>query len=114
MSSAEEIASTFLTAESVLSNVNGTLSAMFVVYGFYILLFGISVKILCKRHKERPQRMVYLGWTVTLFILVTITNAFEGWWMIQQQRIYFEAVRTKAYDELLRYLHGSTPKTVAL
>ncbi|KAK7032491.1 hypothetical protein VNI00_013060 [Paramarasmius palmivorus] len=56
--------------------------------------------------------MLYLGWTVALFTLATITNACEAWSIIQQQRIYFEAVRNKAYDELLQYLFGTTLKTV--
>uniref|UniRef100_A0A0W0FBF1 Uncharacterized protein n=1 Tax=Moniliophthora roreri TaxID=221103 RepID=A0A0W0FBF1_MONRR len=56
--------------------------------------------------------MLYLGWTVTLFVLASVTNAFQGWMMIQQQIIYFEAGRTRDYSKLVEYLFGETLKTV--
>ncbi|ESK84948.1 hypothetical protein Moror_9230 [Moniliophthora roreri MCA 2997] len=111
MSSVEKIAEFHIATESVVVATNSTLSAMFLP-GFYILLFGMSIKILCKRHHERPQRMLYLGWTVTLFVLASVTNAFQGWMMIQQQIIYFEAGRTRDYSKLIEYLFGETLKTV--
>uniref|UniRef100_A0A0W0GAK7 Uncharacterized protein n=1 Tax=Moniliophthora roreri TaxID=221103 RepID=A0A0W0GAK7_MONRR len=78
------------------------------------MLFGMSVQILCKRNQERPNEKLYLGWTVTLFVLATITNGFQAWLMIQQQIIFFEAAETREYDRLLRYLLGEPLKTVPI
>ncbi|ESK85748.1 hypothetical protein Moror_2457 [Moniliophthora roreri MCA 2997] len=111
--SIEEILEPFLSVQNVLIKPVATLTVLYFVYGLYVLLFGICLRVLLERH-DRPNRYLYLGWTISLFILATMLNALETCGYIRQAAVDFDAAKTRQYDKVVQYLGGDTFKTVWL
>ncbi|KAF9256590.1 hypothetical protein L218DRAFT_188768 [Marasmius fiardii PR-910] len=82
---------------------------MFVIYGVYIVTFGLSVHTL-SRHNPLSSKL-YVGATVTLFVLATFYTAAYVWGVSRQTMIYFKAATTKDYTALLDYLAFNEKKT---
>ncbi|KAJ8095440.1 hypothetical protein PM082_023210 [Marasmius tenuissimus] len=74
----------------------GTLSVMFLVYGMYIILFGVSLNILWHR-RESSASKAFMRWIIALFILTTIYNATTVWISMDQTLMTFNAVKTNNY-----------------
>ncbi|KAG7098091.1 hypothetical protein E1B28_000065 [Marasmius oreades] len=100
--SPEEELAPFLSTRQIIVHPISTLSAMFLVYGFYILLFGIAVRSLA-RQLHRPNRKLFLCWTITLFALMTILVIIQAWSLIRQSIIDFDAAKSKDYLPLIWY-----------
>ncbi|KAL0060707.1 hypothetical protein AAF712_012487 [Marasmius tenuissimus] len=101
-----------VSSENVITRTVSTLSVMFFVYGIYMIIFGASVKITWRDKARAPYSTLYLGGTVSLFILATIANAIETWEYVRQAKIEHEAVRTQQFEELDRFLAGDEVLTI--
>ncbi|KAK1228046.1 hypothetical protein PQX77_008925 [Marasmius sp. AFHP31] len=101
-----------LSSENVITRTVSTLSVMFFVYGIYMMVFGASVKITWRDKARVPNSTLYLGGTVSLFILATVANAIETWEYVRQATIEHEATRTQQFEELDRFLAGDEVLTI--
>ncbi|KAF9255176.1 hypothetical protein L218DRAFT_1081974 [Marasmius fiardii PR-910] len=100
----EHIVAPFLTVDEVITQPLSSLSAMFAVYGIYVVVFGLSVHILY--HHDGAASKLHMGWTMSLFVLATLYTATYVWGISQQAMIYFNATTTKNYVPLFKYLIG--------
>ncbi|ESK89060.1 hypothetical protein Moror_5335 [Moniliophthora roreri MCA 2997] len=101
-----------LSLQAVVIFPVGSLSAMFFVYGFYVMLFVVALNLLLCPTFERPNRRLYLAWTIILFIMTTFSNIIVAWAYIRQAIIDFVAAKTREYDAFLSYLEGDTLSNV--
>ncbi|KAL0061355.1 hypothetical protein AAF712_011813 [Marasmius tenuissimus] len=111
MSSAEEKVAPFLTVSEVIAKPMSSLSAMFFVYGMYLVLFVFTVRILYGQLGQ-PNRKLYFGWTIALFVLATIRIIIDAWSTPRQSIIEFRAATTKDYQPLLQYWRHDRMKTI--
>ncbi|KAJ8079717.1 hypothetical protein PM082_016538 [Marasmius tenuissimus] len=111
MSSAEEKVAPFLTVSEVIAKPMGSLSAMFFVYGMYLVLFVFTVQILYGQLGQ-PNRKLYFGWTIALFVFATIRIIIDAWSTPRQSIIEFRAATTKDYQPLLQYWRHDRMKTI--
>ncbi|KAJ8087395.1 hypothetical protein PM082_006225 [Marasmius tenuissimus] len=89
-----------LSSMNVITRTVSTLSVMFLVYGIYLMVFGASIKTTWRDKARVPNSALYLGGTVSLFVLATIANAIETWELVRQATIEHEATRTQQFEEL--------------
>ncbi|KAK7032482.1 hypothetical protein VNI00_013050 [Paramarasmius palmivorus] len=101
---------TFLTVGNIIIEPISTLSVMFFIYGVYAILFGICIRILCRR-QGRPNLNLYLFWTITLFALTTVANVLETFDYIQEASREFQGALTREYYPVWVYLHHDTLKS---
>ncbi|KAK7028072.1 hypothetical protein VNI00_015023 [Paramarasmius palmivorus] len=105
--SLEELLGPFLTVEQVVILPITTLSVMYLVYGIYIVFSGQCIHELVV-NRDRPNRRLYLGWTISLFVMITITDAFFTVNYVQQTIYDFNAAKTGDLIPLLDFnLHNS-------
>ncbi|KAJ8085642.1 hypothetical protein PM082_004460 [Marasmius tenuissimus] len=111
MASEEEIAQQsvepFTSVGQVIILLITTLLVMFLVYGIYIIIFGLCINILWHCH-ESPTSQAYTTWIIALFILTTIYNASNIWISMDQTLIALNAIKTKNYIPFLESLMGSS------
>ncbi|KAI3602389.1 hypothetical protein WG66_011283 [Moniliophthora roreri] len=89
------------------------MSVMLFVYGIYIVLFGICAHMhLGKDAKDRPNRLLYLAWTIVLFVLAILANTFESWDYIHAAIVSFVAAKTKEYEPFTEYATSYQLKTI--
>ncbi|KAK1216592.1 hypothetical protein PQX77_020766 [Marasmius sp. AFHP31] len=109
MASEQEIAKqaleTYTSVGYVIVLPISTLSVMFLVYGIYIILFGLSLNVLWHRH-ETSASIWYMRWTIALFVLSTIFNASVVWMYMGQTLDEFIAVKTSDYIPYFEVLLG--------
>ncbi|KAK1223224.1 hypothetical protein PQX77_013903 [Marasmius sp. AFHP31] len=105
----EEFAETYLTAELVIVHPIVTLSAMFLVYGMYIIVFGSCTSILYRR--KGPSFGLYMTCTICLFVLASITIGFEVFGEINQTLVGFRALKTRDLEPLVRYMQHDSGQT---
>ncbi|KAJ8085606.1 hypothetical protein PM082_004424 [Marasmius tenuissimus] len=86
-----------------------TLSVMFLVYGIYLVVFGLSIHVLCRPDRPNSSKL-YLGCTISLFVLATAFVISTGWSAIRQTIICYDAIKTNNYIPLLEYLKGDSLK----
>ncbi|EEB89302.1 hypothetical protein MPER_12614 [Moniliophthora perniciosa FA553] len=109
----EEIAE-LLTVRLTIVYPIASLSAVYFVYGFYALLFGISVYMMCSRQKaDRQNNRFYLSLTVALFVLVTTFVIVDTADLVRYTILQFNTVKTGDYLPLLEYLRRDTAKTAS-
>ncbi|KAJ8085675.1 hypothetical protein PM082_004493 [Marasmius tenuissimus] len=111
MSSGEQIARQYVevhtSVKTVIIQPITTFSSMFLIYGMYIIIFGLSINILwCRR--ESPTSKAYMRWIIALFILITIYNAATIWLYMDQTLVAFDVVNTSDYIPLFNPLSGDS------
>ncbi|KAI3605484.1 hypothetical protein WG66_005970 [Moniliophthora roreri] len=106
----EEYVAPYITREVVINYPMATLSSMLYVYGLYTILFGSCLRILIQR-RDRPNRNLYLAWTIILFVLTTAANVVQAYHQVRQASIDFDAAKTREYHRLVQYLAKDTFKT---
>ncbi|KAK1225749.1 hypothetical protein PQX77_011292 [Marasmius sp. AFHP31] len=80
---------------------------MFLIYGMYIIIFGLSVNILWRR-RESSASKAYIRWIVALFVLTTIYIAANLWLYMDQTLVTFNAAKTRDYIPLFSSLSGDS------
>ncbi|KAK7045813.1 hypothetical protein VNI00_007217 [Paramarasmius palmivorus] len=92
-----------------------TLSLMYFVYGFYLLLFGTCMYMFHRKTKtddQLPNSKLYLTLTVILFLLATTFVGDYTGLLVNQTIIHFTAVRTGDYGPLIEYMEDNERKTI--
>uniref|UniRef100_A0A0W0FSY0 Integral membrane protein n=1 Tax=Moniliophthora roreri TaxID=221103 RepID=A0A0W0FSY0_MONRR len=92
-----------------------TLSAMYFVYGLYVLIFGTYVYITgkCQQGNGSHNSRLYLSLTITLFTLSTILVMVYTRFYIVDSIVRFNAVKTQDYDQLVNFLTYDVGKTAS-
>ncbi|KAF5357333.1 hypothetical protein D9758_005827 [Tetrapyrgos nigripes] len=78
------------------------------IFGFYVLLFGLSTYFLCK-NKQIVRRRLHLTWTTFLFLISTfgaLINASSG---IMDAVVMYTAVSTQDFTQFIK--HSSSDRT---
>ncbi|KAF9256102.1 hypothetical protein L218DRAFT_848124, partial [Marasmius fiardii PR-910] len=70
--------------------------------GIYVMVFGLAIRVLSRR--DRPLSGLYMGLSISLFVLATLGTATYAWGLSWQTMIQFKAATTKDYTPLLKYL----------
>ncbi|KAK1217161.1 hypothetical protein PQX77_020193 [Marasmius sp. AFHP31] len=109
----EQTLEPFTSAEIVIVQPISTLSVLFLVYGMYIIIFGLSLNVLWRRRDSAASK-VYMKWIIVLFVLTNIYNAVTTWINISQTLVAFNAVKTKDYVPLIESLAGDTSSAAQL
>ncbi|ESK84953.1 hypothetical protein Moror_9235 [Moniliophthora roreri MCA 2997] len=65
-----------------------------------------------KDAKDRPNRLLYLAWTIVLFVLAILANTFESWDYIHAAIVSFVAAKTKEYEPFTEYATSYQLKTI--
>ncbi|EEB96992.1 hypothetical protein MPER_03778, partial [Moniliophthora perniciosa FA553] len=93
-----------------------TLLITYLLYGFYILLFGICVYMMRGRQAvgERLYRNMYLSLTVILFVLTTVFIVdYTIVIVLSESIVYFTVVKTRDSRTYVEYSENTVPNTVA-
>ncbi|KAG7088994.1 hypothetical protein E1B28_012940 [Marasmius oreades] len=98
----DQTLSEFLTAQQVVILPIATLSAIFLVYGVYAIIFGLCIQILHRR--KQSQLGLYRICTIVLFILASIRVVLDTYGYTRQAIIDFLAAKTRDYEPLDNYL----------
>ncbi|ESK92601.1 hypothetical protein Moror_4400 [Moniliophthora roreri MCA 2997] len=93
-----------------------TLSAIYFVYGLYVLLFGAAVYLMRSRQQrnERLNWNLYLSLTVILFVFSTVYVVIETVSLVRDSIIRFTAVKTRDYEPLVDYWTHDGYKTASV
>ncbi|KAK1219997.1 hypothetical protein PQX77_017259 [Marasmius sp. AFHP31] len=102
----------WLTTQNVIVKPISTLSVMYITYGVYIIIFGLSIHVLAKRKSTVSPSKLYMWCTVSLFALNTVGVAVNSLGYIHQAIVEFEALKAEDWDGLRQYLRRDTTKTV--
>uniref|UniRef100_A0A0W0EZK2 Uncharacterized protein n=1 Tax=Moniliophthora roreri TaxID=221103 RepID=A0A0W0EZK2_MONRR len=106
--------SVFLTTRIIVSPI-ATLSAMYFVYGLYILLFGTAFHLMYSRHRRQDDewlnRKMYLSLTVVLFVLSTAFVVDYTIGALEESSAFFTAVKILDDQPLVDYSHRKTTLT---
>ncbi|KAK1222754.1 hypothetical protein PQX77_014394 [Marasmius sp. AFHP31] len=89
-----------------------TMLSMFLIYGIYIIILGLSINVLWGRRAESPGSKAYMRWIIALFVLATIINALTVWHYMNEALIIFNAVKTNDYIPLFELLTGKRSHSV--
>ncbi|KAK1230633.1 hypothetical protein PQX77_006263 [Marasmius sp. AFHP31] len=100
----------WLTTQQVIVFPISTLSLMFLTYGVYIMIFGLSIRVLTRR-RDNPAPKLYLWCTIVLFVLDTIFVALDAVGYIQGTLVKFDALKNENWDRLFWYLRHDALKT---
>ncbi|KAJ8085612.1 hypothetical protein PM082_004430 [Marasmius tenuissimus] len=82
-----------------------TLSVLFLVYGMYIIIFGLSLNVLWHRRESAASRS-YMKWIIALFVLTTIYNASIVWTQMDQALELFNGVKENNYIPFFKKVSG--------
>ncbi|KAI3608467.1 hypothetical protein WG66_000915 [Moniliophthora roreri] len=112
--STDDVTSIFSVQYTVISSI-ATLSAMYFVYGLYVLLFGAAVYLMRSRQQcdERLNWNLYLSLTVILFVFSTVYVVIETVSLVRDSIICFTAVKTRDYEPLVDYWAHDNYKTAS-
>ncbi|ESK82348.1 hypothetical protein Moror_2214 [Moniliophthora roreri MCA 2997] len=97
------LTSRYFFAEHVIVYPLATLSVMFFAYGFYILLFGISLVSLYQRRDKMDKIKLYVGCNVFLFIIASIGTAATTAFFIYRDVVTYNPVRSGDLTEYNNY-----------
>ncbi|KAI3596584.1 hypothetical protein WG66_003387 [Moniliophthora roreri] len=111
----EEIAG-LLTVDRSIIYPTSTLSVMYFIYGFYVLLFGTYVYMMRGRQQdnEHLNHNLYPLLTVVLFVLSTVFVAAKTMDEVRRSIFLFTTLQTGDYEPLLNYLTIDVTRTVAV
>uniref|UniRef100_A0A0W0FND3 Uncharacterized protein n=1 Tax=Moniliophthora roreri TaxID=221103 RepID=A0A0W0FND3_MONRR len=106
--------SDFFSVENEIVMPISTLSAMYFVYGFYVLIFGSCVFTMRARQRseDRLNGNLYLSLATILFILCTVVVVSRTIVTVRQSITYFTSLKTGDYEASITYLVHDTEKTV--
>ncbi|ESK93528.1 hypothetical protein Moror_1642 [Moniliophthora roreri MCA 2997] len=109
----EEFAGLLTVDRSIIYPISN-LSALYFIYGFYVLLFGICVYMMRGRQQdnEHLNHNLYLSLTVVLFVLSTVFVAAKTVEEVRRSIFLFTTLQTGDYEPLLNYLTIDVTKTV--
>ncbi|KAJ8085725.1 hypothetical protein PM082_004543 [Marasmius tenuissimus] len=111
MASEQEIAKQavepYTSVEIMIVQPVATSLVMFLVYGMYIIIFGLSLNVLWHRIESSASRS-YMRWIIALFILTTIYNAGTVWTLMDQTLDTFNAIKTNNYIPYFELLTGGS------
>ncbi|ESK86487.1 hypothetical protein Moror_9863 [Moniliophthora roreri MCA 2997] len=79
---------------------------MFLMYGFYLMLFGVCIHILRPggRISKHPNNKLYMACTISLLVITTAANAVQTWLHLCQAIIDFESAKKGYYARLAIHL----------
>ncbi|KAL0573709.1 hypothetical protein V5O48_008253 [Marasmius crinis-equi] len=103
--SIEQTLEPWLSVKVVIVQPITTLSVMFLVYGIYVIIFGLSIHVLWRR-RESPASMAHMRWAISLFVLANIYVSVTTWTNVYQTLISFNAAKTRDYTPLINSLSG--------
>ncbi|KAI3601629.1 hypothetical protein WG66_003062 [Moniliophthora roreri] len=107
----EEDIAPFNTVTTILVQPMVNLTVMFYVYGIYTVLFIISLHILIHQ-QDRPNRVLYMFFTIALFTLTSayiIVETFNG---AYQATLEFTFTKNQDWASFLAYLYHDNAKTI--
>ncbi|KAI3604661.1 hypothetical protein WG66_008296 [Moniliophthora roreri] len=105
-----------LTLDRVIIDLISSLSVMYFLYGFYVLLFGTCISMMTSRHRKQGQEgrnhTLYLSLMVALFGLSSILVIAYTAERVHASAIFYSALATGDATLLENYLDHDTQKTV--
>uniref|UniRef100_A0A0W0F5F8 Uncharacterized protein n=1 Tax=Moniliophthora roreri TaxID=221103 RepID=A0A0W0F5F8_MONRR len=87
------------------------LTIMFYVYGIYTVLFIISLHILI-RQQDRPNRVLYMFFTIALFILTSALIVLETFGYAYETTLLFKFTKNQDWASFLAYLYHNEAITI--
>ncbi|KAF5346919.1 hypothetical protein D9758_010097 [Tetrapyrgos nigripes] len=109
-----------LTTDTVIVNPVATLSTLYFIYGFYVLLFIIYLYLFLQ-HRRRQRdidsgngasgNLLYFPGVVALFVVSTCFVVFETQSSVRAGTIFFEAVKSGDTTEFAKYVTNDRLKT---
>ncbi|EEB99258.1 hypothetical protein MPER_01094, partial [Moniliophthora perniciosa FA553] len=87
------------------------LTVMLYVYGIYTVLFIISLRILVRR-QDRPNRALYIFFTIALFTLASAVNIVKIFNYARQATLEFTFTKNRDWASFLEYLQQDDVKTI--
>ncbi|ESK84955.1 hypothetical protein Moror_9237 [Moniliophthora roreri MCA 2997] len=108
----EETVAPFLDRQFVVTLPLNTIIVTFLVYGIYVVVFGICVSIF-RRSKKDPnndrRNKLYIWSTFLLFGLATASTAICTWYYYSQALFFYDMARSRDYEPFLEHLaHDDT------
>ncbi|KAK1226998.1 hypothetical protein PQX77_010007 [Marasmius sp. AFHP31] len=103
----------YTTVQLVIVRPIATLSVLFLVYGMYVIIFGLSLNVLWRRRSNATLKQ-YMRCIIVLFVLTNIYDAATTSISISQTLVAFNAVKTKNYGPLQENLSGSSSSAAKL
>uniref|UniRef100_A0A0W0FB98 Integral membrane protein n=1 Tax=Moniliophthora roreri TaxID=221103 RepID=A0A0W0FB98_MONRR len=103
----EEAVAPFLDRQYAVTLPLNTIIVNLLVYGIYVVIFGICVSIFRHSRKDPDndrRNKIYVWSTYLLFSLATILTAELIWHYYDQVVFSYDAARSKDYEPLLEYL----------
>ncbi|EEB91790.1 hypothetical protein MPER_09797, partial [Moniliophthora perniciosa FA553] len=108
----EELSDFFAIKNEIVMPIS-TLSAMYFVYGFYVLIFGSCVFMMRVRKREDSLNgNLYLSLATILFILSTVVVVSRTIVTVTQSITYYTSLTTGDYEASVNFLLHNTEKTV--
>uniref|UniRef100_A0A0W0FAF9 Uncharacterized protein n=1 Tax=Moniliophthora roreri TaxID=221103 RepID=A0A0W0FAF9_MONRR len=106
----------YTTVNEVIVFPISTLSVMYFIYGFYVLLFGVCFYMMRRQGPdgEHLNASLYLWLATILFMLTTIFIVAYTMSQIYQTLVFFTAAKTGNYERLAQYLVRDVEKTALL
>ncbi|ESK84699.1 hypothetical protein Moror_632 [Moniliophthora roreri MCA 2997] len=105
-----------LTLDRVIIDLISSLSVMYFLYGFYVLLFGTCISMMTSRHRKQGQEgrnhTLYLSLMAALFGLSSILVISYTADRVHASAIFYSALATGDATLLENYLDHDTQKTV--
>ncbi|KAK1231350.1 hypothetical protein PQX77_005531 [Marasmius sp. AFHP31] len=95
-----ESAAAFLTFDIVFVLPMSTLLVIYATYGIYMVVFGLSIRVLTRHRNTQATRMLYLWLTTVLFALDTLYVTGYSIQEFRQVALQYEAARTRNLDRL--------------
>ncbi|KAL0563555.1 hypothetical protein V5O48_018512 [Marasmius crinis-equi] len=87
------------------------MSVQFFAYGFYVLLFGMCIRILLRK-QDFANRKLFLPWSIALFVMATVSVGCETYRFIAKTVVGFHAVKTQDTSGLEEYYTRDIPRNV--
>uniref|UniRef100_A0A0W0FWN9 Uncharacterized protein n=1 Tax=Moniliophthora roreri TaxID=221103 RepID=A0A0W0FWN9_MONRR len=107
----EEDIMPFGSTTSVLVTPMANLTVMLYVYGIYTVLFIISLHILIYQ-QDRPNRALYIFFTIVLFSLTGAYTIVQTFSYIHQATLFFQFTKNQDWASFWAYLHHDNAKTI--
>uniref|UniRef100_A0A0W0FUS6 Uncharacterized protein n=1 Tax=Moniliophthora roreri TaxID=221103 RepID=A0A0W0FUS6_MONRR len=109
----EEDIAPFNSITAILVRPLVNLTVMLYVYGIYTVLFIISLHILIHR-QDRPNRALYIFFTIALFTLTSAFNIVEIFVSARQATLAFTFTKNRNWASFSAYLYHDNAKTITI
>uniref|UniRef100_A0A0W0G3F0 Uncharacterized protein n=1 Tax=Moniliophthora roreri TaxID=221103 RepID=A0A0W0G3F0_MONRR len=107
----EEDVAPFDSTTYILVQPIANLTIMFYIYGIYTVLFIISLHILIHQ-QDRPNRVLYMFFTIALFTLTSAYIVVETFGYAYQATLEFTFTKNQDWALFLAYLYHDNAKTI--